>query len=200
MTPVSLTTSNTTTLQRESPPSPRAHPFNPLTPEQASQLQTWLPPGGSSSPMACVELYRGTTHGFSASSFHARCDGRARLLVLVQAEGDWLFGGFTAVGFSPPRRYIADPAAFLYSLTNSLGRPEKLESKGTGRDLYYDLSLSATFGSGCDLYISDNADCETRSYTCPGSAYKTPASAKGHPMAQGKQTGWRTSEVVAWEV
>jgi hypothetical protein len=121
--------------------------------------------------------------------------------VLVRArEVGWLFGGFTAVGFSPRRGYIADPSAFLFSLTNSLGRPEKLESKGTGMDLRYDLSFSAAFGSGIDLYVCTNADKKAGSYTSTGCAYAESASTGAHPMARGKRKGWIAAEVVAWVV
>ena len=173
-----------------------------LSPEHAAQLQAWLPPGGSPSPGAWQEVYRATTHGFGASAFHKRCDGRARVLMLVRAREGWLFGGFTAVGFSPPLRgwgSYADPSAFLFSLTNSLGRPEKLASKGTGRDLYYSTYYSATFGSGpADLVIWDSADTNVSSYTQTGNAYAAPASTGAHPMAQGNQHGWLAADVVAW--
>ena len=169
-----------------------------LSLEHAAWLQSNLPPGGSPSPGTWQEVYRATTHGFGAAAFHARCDGRARLLVLVRArEEGWLFGGFTAVGFSPPERWIADPSAFLFSLTNSLGRPEKLASKGTGEDLDYVPSFSAAFGYG-DLWINDNADTEADSYTATGRAYAESASTGAHPMAQGKQRGWLAADVVAW--
>ena len=145
-------------------------------------------------------MYRATTHGFDGAAFHARCDGRARLLVLVRArDGGWLFGGFTAVGFSPPERAYSDPSAFLFSLTNSLGCPEKLESKGTGRDLEYDSSASATFGFG-DLYICGYADTKADSFTNMGVTYAASASTGAHPMAQGWQEGWLAAEVVAWVV
>ena len=152
-------------------------------------------------------MYRATTHGFGAADFHAQCDGRARLLVLVRAqEGGWLFGGFTAVGFSsssdPEEKdawiWIADPSAFLFSLTNSLGRPEKLESKGTGEDLLYYSSGSAVFGD--DLAICGNADTVAGSFTNTGNAYAASASTGAHPMAQGEQAGWLAAEVVAWVV
>ena len=151
-------------------------------------------------------MYRATTHGFGAASFHERCDGRARLLVLVRAqEGGWLFGGFTAVGFSPPPGgwgSYADPSAFLFSLTNSLGRPEKLASKGTGNDLYYDSAYPATFGDFLfpDLNICDNADTEAYSRTYTGAAYAESSSTGEQPMAQGYQGGWQAAEIVAWHV
>ena len=171
-----------------------------LSPEHSAQLQAWLPPGGSLNPGAWQEVYRATTHGFESAAFHAQCDERARLLVLVRArEGGWLFGGFTAVGFSLPARFIADPSAFLFSLTNSLGCPEKLESKGTGKDLYYYPSYSAIFGAGpFDLCICDNADTGD-SYTSTGGAYAASASTGAHPMAQGSQY-FKAADVVAWAV
>ena len=122
--------------------------------------------------------------------------------MLVRAqEGGWLFGGYTAVGFSPPpkgRGYFADPSAFLFSLTNSLGRPEKLESKGTGEDLYYHRSWSAIFRAG--LGICDNADTKAASWTETGYCFAQSASMGAHPMARGGQDGWLAAEVVAWVV
>ena len=172
-----------------------------LSPEHAAQLQAWLPPGGSPSPGAWQEVYRATTHGFGAAAFHKRCDGLARLLVLVRArEGGWLFGGFTAVGFSPPKRLYADPSAFLFSLTNSLGRPEKLASKGTRRDLLYEFTAAAVFGTGPDLRICNNADTKGNSGTWTGEAYTESASTGAHPMARGHRGGWHAAEVVAWVV
>ena len=173
-----------------------------LSLEHAAWLQSILPPGGSLSPGARQELYRATTHGFDAAAFHERCDGRARLLVLVRArEGGWLFGGFTTVGFNPPpaeRGYIADPSAFLFSLTNSIGRPEKLESKGTGKDLYYHPSWAADFGD--DIAVCDDADTRADSCTWTGHSFAASALTGAHPMARGCQEGWLAAEVVAWVV
>ena len=77
-----------------------------LSSVHAAHLQAWLPTGGSPSPGAWQEVYRATTHGFGTAAFHERCDGRARLLVLVRAqEGGWLFGGFTPVGYCLPLRF-----------------------------------------------------------------------------------------------
>jgi hypothetical protein len=147
-------------------------------------------------------VYRATTHGFRPVTFHERCDGRARLLVLIRAqEGGWLFGGFTAVGFRCPpvgREIIADHSAFLYSLNNSLGRPEKLTSKGMGSELYFHPSYSAIFAN--DLFICNNADTRGDSYTNTGFAYAASASMGMHPMAQGKQKGWKAAQIVAWSV
>lgn len=109
-----------------------------------------------------------------------------------------LFGGFTAEGFRPPKRDIADPAAFIFVLS-SAGRADKFESAGTGKDLSYDPDASARFGD--DLVI-----CSDPVGSCmhPGKAYKwSPAVSKGSGspgmMLRGRY-GWRAAEVVAWVV
>ena len=118
--------------------------------------------------------------------------------MLVRArEGGWLFGGFTAVGFSPPERWYADPSAFLFSLTNSLGCPEKLASNRTEHDVLYTSSCSAVFGG---LSICDNADTKAESRTYTGYSFAASASTGAHPMAQGERRGWLAAEVVAWVV
>lgn len=169
---------------------------------QAAQLQAWLPPGGSSDPGAWEEVYRSSIHGFGAAAFHARCDGRGRLLVLVRArDGGWLFGGFTAVGFSPGRLSYGDHAAFLFSLTNSLGQPEKLESQqwGMGKEIFYFPSSSASFGHCAGLHICSDADSVSASCTCTGYTYAQSVSVGAHPMARGMQV-WFAAEVIAWVV
>ena len=171
-----------------------------LTSLHAAQLQKWIPPGGSTNPSEWNEVYCGTKHGFGAATFHARCDGRARLLVLVRSqEGGWLFGGYTAVGFALPTGYHADPAAYIFSLTNSLGHPEKLESRHTRMDIYYGRFSSASFGDGAGLGICNNADTIAGSSTITGVAYAASASTT-HPMAQGQVDGWLAAEVIAWVV
>ena len=179
-----------------------------LSSEQAVQLQAWLPPGCAPSPGAWEEVYRATKHGFGAAAFHARCDGQTRLLLLVRASG-WLFGGFTAMGFRPPPEgngWYVDPEAFLFSLTNPQGCPEKLEPRRPepgrkGNNLCYDVAASANFGHGfpADLYIGDDPDT---SYTDLGRAYDPPRSSSPytHPMYCGYKNIWRPIEIVAWAV
>ena len=182
--------------------APPAEPeFAPLglTATQAAQLQAWV--GGSGSPRAWAEVYRGSRDGFTAAAFHALCDDKARLLVLVRnAEAGWLFGGFTALGFlKGANRFYADPAAFLFSLTNPAGRPERLASKGDGNGVYYYSSHLAALGGGHDLLIADGCASNKSSYTHPGTSYAAPSVAGSHPMAQG-YVEFTVAELVAWTV
>ena len=172
-----------------------------LSLDQATLLQSWI--DGASEPEAWVEVYRASHDGFGADDFHAKCDNKQRLLVLVkEAEAGWLFGGYTAVGFLPARGgnwYYGDPHAFLFSLTNPSGRPERLASKFTGHDVWYRSDLSACFGANGDFLLRSRAERHKDSHTCPGSAFEAPSSVGCHPMAQG-EVMWRAAEVIAWTV
>ena len=189
---------------REIPVVPPVEPdFAPhgLIAAHATQLQAWV--GGSGSPRAWAEVYRGSRDGFTAASFHRLCDDKPRLLVLVRdAEAGWLFGGFTALGFlKGVNRWYADPAAFLFSLTNPAGRPERLASKGDGNGVYYCSSFLVLLGGGNDLFIADGCASNKSSSTAPGSSYAAPSVAGGsHPMAQGKRVNFTVAELVAWTV
>jgi hypothetical protein len=121
--------------------------------------------------------------------------------VLVRAQkGGWLFGGFTAVGFSLQKAkngWITDPSSFLFSLTNSLGRPEKLEPKGTNGAIFYS-SDSVDFGTNL-VIICNTTDTEADAWTETGGAYAKSVSTGVHPMSQGV-TCCKAAEVVAWIV
>ena len=187
----------------EIPESSTAPDFVPhgLTAAQAAQLQAWV--GGSGSPRAWAEVYRGSRDGFTAAAFHALCDDKARLLVLVRnAEAGWLFGGFTALGFlKGATRFYADPAAFLFSLTNPAGRPERLASKGDGNGVYYHSSHLVHMGNGWDFAIADGCASNKSSWTNPGHSYAAPSVAGGsHPMARGQVVKFTVAELVAWTV
>lgn len=180
--------------------------------EQASLIQAWLSGptdletyATKTDPGAWVEVYRGTRDGFGADDFHSKCDDKPHLLVLVkEKEAGWLFGGYTAVGYVPPRgdsRYAtyADPAAFVFALTNPCDRPERLASRGGGNEVHYAPCCSAVFGDNDDLLIYPGADIEEGSYTQPGGSFEAPTATGSHPMAQGL-VQWQVAEVIAWTV
>ena len=175
-----------------------------LSPEQAALMQSWL--GRPARPASWYEVYRATRDGFGAAAFHRKCDNVPGLLVVVrEKEEGWLFGGFTAVGFLPTRAgtWYPDSSAFLFSLTNKAGLPEKLASLSTRNEMNYERGRSATFGSGRDLSVCSNADVSTDSYTRLeiGNSYVvTERRGTGEPMSRGDQEGWRAAEVAAFVI
>ena len=176
-----------------------------VTSAQATQLQAWV--GGSSSPHAWTEVYRGSRDGFTPTAFHTRCDEKPRLLIVAKdKDAGWLFGGFTAVGFlkAGGDRLYADPAAFVFSLTNPAGRPERLASTGDGKEIYYLSSHLVRFGWNDDLAIkdgcaSDKSSVSDKSFTGPGHSFASPSVTGTHPMAKG-QVYISLAELVAWIV
>jgi hypothetical protein len=106
------------------------------------------------------------------------------------------------VGFHPPANpladfeHVLDHSAFLFSLTNSLGHPEKLAASGRAANVCCSRSYSAVFGS---FWIQDNSNTvESWTYVA-GTFFAESASTGVHPLAQGDQR-FKTSEVVAWVV
>ena len=173
-----------------------------LTAAQAAQLQAWV--GGSGSPRAWAEVYRGSRDGFTAADFHRLCDDKARLLVLVKdKEAGWLFGFFCARGFIKAvcDWPYADPAAFLFSLTNPAGRPERLASRGDARSVWYSSSCLVHMGDIRDFVIADGCASNKSSQTRPGSSYAAPFVTGSHPMAKSQgPVHFTVAELVAWTV
>jgi hypothetical protein len=134
----------------------RALAASPVNAAQIAQINAWagLPAGTSWS--LC---YKGTRdnrpEGFIVSSatagFHARCDGRAGSFFVAKTGTGQIFGGYTALawGNSTSCVYRADPAAFLFSLTNNF----KHARTGSYVDYgIYDCPTSGpTFGAGHDF-------------------------------------------------
>ena len=175
-----------------------------LEPDQAALLQSWVGPW--SRPESWAEVFRASRDGYDAEAFHAHCDEKSRLLVLVREKTNgWLFGGYTAVGWLlkhklPGAPRYADPNAFLFSLTNPGGLPEKLECVEKDRAMTYQASNLATFGVGAAMAILSGADVKTGSWTSPGSGFQTPTTSGSFPMARGYTSSWYVSELVVFQI
>ncbi|KAJ5075755.1 pep-cterm sorting domain-containing protein [Anaeramoeba ignava] len=83
--------------------------------------------------------------GFSAQKWHEKCDNKGKTLVIIKTKDNFIFGGFTKVGFiSGNNRYIKDPNAFIFSLRNDKNnrKPEKfsIKPKEDTWAIYYNFS------------------------------------------------------------
>ncbi|CAF0998532.1 unnamed protein product [Didymodactylos carnosus] len=64
-------------------------------------------------------IYKSTRDGFAVSDFHRHCDGKGPTMVVIQSKnGGYLFGGYTAVPWNSNDQTVADPSAFIFTLTN----------------------------------------------------------------------------------
>ena len=58
----------------------------------------------SSSRSRFVRCWRAKTGGWAASTFHSNCDGKGPTVTIIQV-GSYIFGGYTDVSWSSPRKY-----------------------------------------------------------------------------------------------
>jgi len=63
-------------------------------------------------------LYRASRDGFSAESFHSKCDGKQNTLTVILTVENYVFGGFTAHGWLSKGAWKEDSRAFVFSLVN----------------------------------------------------------------------------------
>jgi hypothetical protein len=92
---------------------------------------------------------------------------------VVKATTGYIAGGYASVSWASRGNFIVDSNAFLFTLTNPSNMPLKLAISDSVNALYDVPSYGPTFGSGHDMYISDNSNTNTNnhisssSYTYP---------------------------------
>eukprot|EP01083_Nonionella_stella_P295544 1004441_1 len=111
-------------------------------------------------------LYRGSTDGFRASTFHDKCDGKAKTVSIIRTDTDNVFGGYASVPWAGAiKRYVMDKNAFIYLIRSCKNYPpqvfanQNVESK---RHVYHGNGYMCTFGND-DIDIADNCNKNTSS-------------------------------------
>ena len=104
--------------------------------------------------------YRGSTHGFSSSSFHSRCDGKGKTVTIARTtaespEGPRVFGGFAGSSWHTSSSWISNYDTFLFRFTEEGGfeRTDSVSSTSTAQ--YGHPAFCPRFGNG-DLIIQGN--------------------------------------------
>ena len=120
-----------------------------------------------------VLIYRGSTHGFGSQDFHKHCDGYAKTITLVKSNM-FIFGGYTSASWEETDQYKSDSKSFLFSLVNKDNKPLKMKCQNVNNSIYCSSTSSAVFGGGHDLYISNNSNSNTTSYSNLGHSYEHP--------------------------
>jgi len=135
---------------------------------QQNTLHTWI--GNKQATL----LYSATCDGFGGKQFHAKCDNKGPTVVVIKS-GINLFGGYASQSWDSSGGYKACPGSFLFTLANTHGiQPTTyLAVVGTNRTntIYCSATYGPTFGSGHDIYISDNANSNTDSYSAFPNTY-----------------------------
>ncbi|KAJ5074678.1 hypothetical protein M0811_08033 [Anaeramoeba ignava] len=127
--------------------------------------------------------------GFDCENWHKAVDGKGKTLVIIKTKDNFIFGGFTKVGWTKDKSkwreedrnrnrnndygYIIDSNAFIFSLRNYKGdrKPEKFTIKKGKEEyaIYYDLNSGPFFG--CDIELNSNLQ---NGYSNFGKSYNLP--------------------------
>lgn len=99
-------------------------------------------------------IYRGSRDGFTAGSFHAKCDKKGPTLMLVNSTKDKTFGAYTDVEWATDEQYKSSNKAFLFSIDHREKYP--LKAGHTQYAIKGSKTLGPCFGGGHDLRLSAN--------------------------------------------
>lgn len=93
---------------------------------------------------------------------------------------------------------LFDSNAFIFSLTNKSNSPILIKCTTPQNAIYCDYNYGPFFGYGGDLYISDNSNTNTSSFSNLGICYKHPLYTQGTQEAKTFLAGsfnFTTSEI-----
>ena len=120
-------------------------------------------------------LYRGTRDGFSAKSFHSKCDDKAPTLTIMKCkQTKFIFGGYTEAAWSSNEVSKSDSNAFLFSLTNKENRPCKMKTTRSDFAIGCSALFGPRFGAFGDICILNEANVAPGSWSNLGWTYAHP--------------------------
>ncbi len=145
-------------------------------------------------------VYRASRDGFSASSFHSKCNSIPKSLTIIKTTNNYVFGGYTEAAWYSNGQYTSNDNTFIFSLINKNNAPIKIKCTYPPYAIYNNPSYGPSFGGGHDLYISDSSNINTSSYSNLGSSYCHPLYASGSIDAQSFLAGSYNFQTVEIEV
>ena len=137
-----------------------------LTTAHQSTMDTMLP--GTAKTL----LYRASRDGFTASAFHTKCDGIAKIWVVMKSDGNYIATAYSSVAFNSSNGYI--PAIADTCWLNNLQSPSGVVSTSRFTNSSFpDNSIGGfvgsgpVFGTGYDLIIVDKFNAANGSSSSP---------------------------------
>ena len=121
-------------------------------------------------------IYQGSRHGFGAKDFHSKCDGHPNTLTIIKTSQLHIFGGYVNVSWDTSGLYKQDRNSFIFSLVNRDHTQVKMNFDAFygNNSIQCNSSYGPTFGGGHDIYVSDQANSNSLSYSNLGYNYKHP--------------------------
>ena len=132
---------------------------------------------GRRSPPRATLLYRASRDGWRVQNFHFFCDGKGPTLTVVRTGNGCVFGGYTDIAWNSSGRNTTSSNAFLFSIRSVSGTPPVKMPIKPSQKMYATFragNYSATFGGGHDLFLADNANMCSSSYSNLGHTYMIP--------------------------
>jgi hypothetical protein len=100
----------------------------------------------------------------------------------------YIFGGFTPIAWDSSGTYKADNTgkSFVFSLKNPRNtEPKIFPLSNASKTIYCYHPCGPTFGN-CDIYVADNCNQNTSSYTSLGVAYTNDTGIAGNQVFTGE--------------
>ncbi|KAJ5069005.1 pep-cterm sorting domain-containing protein [Anaeramoeba ignava] len=140
--------------------------------EHIEKLKEWINDNKFFSKMK--KGFSATKDGFSAKNWHEKVDNKGKTLVIIKTKDDYIFGGFTKVGWiqREERMHIRDSNAFIFSLRNDKNdrKPEKFPiKKGEEENAlqYFSSEWGPVFGrTGLDFCLKHNLQPGDATFGC----------------------------------
>ncbi len=144
-------------------------------------------------------LYRATRDGFEASSFHSKCDGKAKTITIIKTKDNYVFGGYTDVSWHSTCNWKTDAAAYIYSLRrNGVSNLSKHNILAIETAICCRESFGPTFGGGFDIFICDRSDVMKGSFTNPSGLNYKDLTIKTY--LAGTYGNWLTDEIEVFQL
>ena len=162
-------------------------------------------------------IYRASRDGFSYQNFHSKCDKKANVVAIIKNNLNFVFGGYSAVGWTSEDGLATDTNAFIFSLRNDFQTKTQTFKVKKSEHAIYNGSrlLGLVFGfGGCNIDICNNSNVNTGSYTNFGTDYEIPESlapeslssrlTEPHQIEVGALSGnfknWLTTEIEVYQI
>ena len=155
-------------------------------------------------------IYRASSDGFNARSFHSACDGRANTVTIIKTSENYVFGGYTSSPWKSDNTYNYDSSAFIFSLRQA--GVSKLGVKFTVSDPTTATWNNPLTGPAFGSYIGYNFCDILVGYSGPyynmadlGSSYSLPPGVSAHSTTAqnylaGIVSGWTVTEIEVYQI
>eukprot|EP00826_Nyctotherus_ovalis_P037067 TRINITY_DN3354_c0_g5_i1.p1 TRINITY_DN3354_c0_g5~~TRINITY_DN3354_c0_g5_i1.p1 ORF type:complete len:439 (+),score=45.56 TRINITY_DN3354_c0_g5_i1:70-1386(+) len=141
-------------------------------------LFDWISEAYKTDKFTLKLLWKGSTDGFEASTFHSKRDDKGTTVAIVASEYNHIFGGYTIASWSSTVSllgiYKHDPEAFIFSLTHKAKHSKQKEAEFS---IYCSPHHGPTFGKKHDIYVCDRCNIFNASASEGNCTYELPQSA-----------------------